>query len=1052
MSNYFVDGNPWGGSFIREASTDGNTWEPMVAKSSSSGKFLGRQGLSTGGGGNLDSGYNSVAFSDTTFSIYKPVSGYNQPDTVSNLVYSGTLKQSFPTTCTVTLSRNPLSSGTWDKFSNIKEDFSVNCVISSASSPYFTAGTKFDCVVTVYDSNTGILTFIATPSISGTCKFGIIVRNGQGTGMFSNAFETSTFEVEYDEFYGVRSFASSRTSSWGYTGSDFLSRFYANMPTTLTFRQYTISSTGNNIPSWQSTLGTNPTSYNVTINPDSTNVNSPGWGNGSNTHMTPAQTSRRLWWQFSEAKVVKSFVLIMGSIWESKYVNFEIVASNDGANFVRLPTIWQTGIEDTFNLYHSRRDKNGNYLWRLMYDGTSYPNLKTQATPLARVANVYSIYMKGTAANMAIISISNATAYTYYGIGSVGTECPYSSSSRSDTSTRTFARQPCGSYVFVGSVTPTDWDGGGVIAAMSDRADIAGTNQWAWNYLNVHNLALPQISSDTSLTAPTVYKHWRIRASSAFLGTCGSTTKAHFWKLGLYRNATLAAADTYGLSSNNYLQQYANVLGISTNGTTPTTQPAGGTKRDSMFVSKGDWTQQWGNATQFASVNGTAALYNNAVDVTFGAELACIQFTLDVAGEIGAIRFPDNMYYDANVRGGTFIIEAATASAPTTWVTMVATSTTSAGKYLGREGILNAVPSAGVIAAGNQALDPNFKLFTVAPSAAGSYVVPQTLATLSGSFTHNSKTTGAIITIQSGLGLWTADTNEQFDFSVHMIQKGATQWTPGTTKFNGNVMAYNKVTGELQFNVIPPVSGTCTLVVFVRDGKTGLLATTLLSADVSVSPSLFPTSTLMLDGSLYSESGDWLDLSGNGRHAVLGIRPPIYNSQNSGYFIFGSARYAEGNTSSAVATSAHTLVAWFYQKSFTSWDGIISHNVGIGSGSVLGFSDSTTLGVHNVAVNGNLAASINIGNVQNMWIFASVSFAANGTIAYNVYKQGTLLKSTGSLYFTLASNGKYVVGSTQGAGSYSFDGNIAFAAIYPSVLSETEVTSIYNLTKSRFGF
>ena len=48
MSAYFVDGNPWGGSFILEASTNGNDWEPMVAKSSI-GKFLGREGLVGGG-------------------------------------------------------------------------------------------------------------------------------------------------------------------------------------------------------------------------------------------------------------------------------------------------------------------------------------------------------------------------------------------------------------------------------------------------------------------------------------------------------------------------------------------------------------------------------------------------------------------------------------------------------------------------------------------------------------------------------------------------------------------------------------------------------------------------------------------------------------------------------------------------------------------------------------------------------------------------------------------------------------------------------------------
>jgi hypothetical protein len=49
MAGYELNGNPWGGSFILEASTDGNSWDAMVAKSSNN-TFLSREGLSTGGG------------------------------------------------------------------------------------------------------------------------------------------------------------------------------------------------------------------------------------------------------------------------------------------------------------------------------------------------------------------------------------------------------------------------------------------------------------------------------------------------------------------------------------------------------------------------------------------------------------------------------------------------------------------------------------------------------------------------------------------------------------------------------------------------------------------------------------------------------------------------------------------------------------------------------------------------------------------------------------------------------------------------------------------
>jgi hypothetical protein len=186
MSVYILDGNTWGGSFILEASIDGNTWEPMVAKSSN-GTFLGRQGLSTGGGDVL-SGYNSNQFSNTQFSVYKPIGSSIPPDTVIPLSIPALMK-STTTTCTVTLSRGD---STWDKTKNIKEDFSVHCVLSTNSPPYWSAPTKFNCVVTDYQDSTGVLTFNATPTFTGPCKFAIIVRSEKGTGMFSAELVTST--------------------------------------------------------------------------------------------------------------------------------------------------------------------------------------------------------------------------------------------------------------------------------------------------------------------------------------------------------------------------------------------------------------------------------------------------------------------------------------------------------------------------------------------------------------------------------------------------------------------------------------------------------------------------------------------------------------------------------------------------------------------------------------------------------------------------------------------------------------------------------------------
>ena len=149
------------------------------------------------GGGNLDSGYNSNPFSNTSFSIYKPVGSYYPPDTVDNLQYTGAaLEQMATKSCRLTLSRNPLSTGTWDKTSNTKYDFSVHICLST-DNPYWSAGTKFNCVVTNYDSSNGELTFDATSNTSGSsCIFAVIVRSGSGSGeTISTIRSTSTYVI-----------------------------------------------------------------------------------------------------------------------------------------------------------------------------------------------------------------------------------------------------------------------------------------------------------------------------------------------------------------------------------------------------------------------------------------------------------------------------------------------------------------------------------------------------------------------------------------------------------------------------------------------------------------------------------------------------------------------------------------------------------------------------------------------------------------------------------------------------------------------------------------
>jgi hypothetical protein len=184
---YTLNGNSYGGSFILEGSTDGTSWDVMVAKTTNN-TFLGREGLSTAGG-NISSGYNSTALSNTAFSIYKPDGTYTPVTTISTPSYTGLLRQFEKTSCKVTI-----SGGNFNL--NTMFDFNIHCVKSNISYPYWSTPTKFNCVVTNYTSGNGELIFDATPDQTGTSIFAIIVRSGNGSGVVSVILPSPTFTVE----------------------------------------------------------------------------------------------------------------------------------------------------------------------------------------------------------------------------------------------------------------------------------------------------------------------------------------------------------------------------------------------------------------------------------------------------------------------------------------------------------------------------------------------------------------------------------------------------------------------------------------------------------------------------------------------------------------------------------------------------------------------------------------------------------------------------------------------------------------------------------------
>jgi hypothetical protein len=125
----------------------------------------------------------------------------------------------------------------------------------------------------------------------------------------------------------------------------------------------------------------------------------------------------------------------------------------------------------------------------------------------------------------------------------------------------------------------------------------------------------------------------------------------------------------------------------------------------------------------------------------------------------------------------------------------------------------------------------------------------------------------------------------------------------------------------------------------------------------------------------------------------------------------------------------------------------------------LGFvGTSTTFGVNKVGEPKLIGqcVSINLGDdYLNKWICATVVYhgATTGSnVNVYVYKDGSLLQGSGTLTWNLnTKSSKYIVGADVENHSVPmrFMGHIAYVAVYPRVLTASEIDVNYNFILSR---
>jgi hypothetical protein len=204
---------------------------------------------------------------------------------------------------------------------------------------------------------------------------------------------------------------------------------------------------------------------------------------------------------------------------------------------------------------------------------------------------------------------------------------------------------------------------------------------------------------------------------------------------------------------------------------------------------------------------------------------------------------------------------------------------------------------------------------------------------------------------------------------------------------------------------------------------------------------------LSLDAADYSGSGPWIDSIG-GKSFTLN-NSPTWSSSNGGYFNFNSSssQYAICNTS-LPSLSTWTVGVWhYYTGENTGGLPCIVTETFIGGNINYSLGNNTGGGLSSGFFNGGWQTSGTYALTPNNWYYIVGTY--DGT-SNNLYINNTLVSSGPYSYAPVTSGAGIRLMERWDSADY-WDGYLATVDIFNEALDQTEITSRWNSTKSRFG-
>jgi hypothetical protein len=237
-------------------------------------------------------------------------------------------------------------------------------------------------------------------------------------------------------------------------------------------------------------------------------------------------------------------------------------------------------------------------------------------------------------------------------------------------------------------------------------------------------------------------------------------------------------------------------------------------------------------------------------------------------------------------------------------------------------------------------------------------------------------------------------------------------------------------------------------------------ATPTLTQTPSSTKPLFPTGlVLFLDASnplSYSGSGtNWFDLSGRGNNGTLGTGVS-YNSANGGSIVINGTPAIpvsfNNPTGIPFGNSAYTTNFWLKVTTNTQFQGWCSWGVNsTTNANAYRFTNDNPKLIQNYWWDGSNDYNTDYTVPTNTWV--NIVYTWNGSNTAILYINGTAYPSkvrTAINVTAVSTDNPLRIGADTLGGILR--GNIAFAQIYNTTLTQEQVSNIFNDTKAKFGY